>query len=328
MNKMVILYSICKTDTNNIHVIYRENETQLSWTTADICKEIAAPEYGMVKSANIANICGSLLSHTLLPPLGNSSTRKCDAERAEQRLQKKGCTSASPAPSCPSSPGDKASRICSSGEKTSDTADSSSVGQKKISKVKQAKKLSSTTTVRRSTRRNPRQQSKMELVANISPAAATTPVEPAEVSTEESAPRPQRKATAGFKNVLAEIVEDEFEGISHDAACADDGDRNVGGYQWNDGEWDEWKKQWSQPEPEDEFEMDNMPLDKDLDLDSDDKSIQMMTTPVDSISKSRVKVVKKPVNATTKKTGVLQKRHQEPKDDSEDSESNEGRVIW
>lgn len=168
----------------------------------------------------------------------------------------------------------------------------------------------------------------MELVADVSPAAATTPVEPAKVSTEESAPCPQRKATAGFKNVLAEIVEDEFEGISHDAACADDGDRNVGGYQWNDGEWDEWKKQWSQSEPEDEFEMDDMPLDKGLDLDSDDESIQTTTTPVDSISKSRAKVVKKPVNATTKKTGVLQKRHQEPKDDSEDSESNEGKVIW
>lgn len=167
----------------------------------------------------------------------------------------------------------------------------------------------------------------MEPVANLSPAVATTPVEPVEESAEESVTCPQRKATAGFKNVLAEIVEDEFEGISHNAARADDGDRNVGGYQWNDGEWDEWKKQWSQSEPEDEFKMDDMPLDKGLDLDSDDESIQTTTTAVDSISKSRAKAVKKPVNATTKKTGELQKRHQEPMDDSEASESDEGEVI-
>lgn len=150
MNKMIILYSICETDTNNIHVIYRENETQLSWTTADICEEIAAPEYGI--SGEVCQYCKHLwlfiVTHTSSPALmGNSSTRKRDAERAEQRLQKKGRVSASPAPSCPSSPGDKASHICSLGEKTSDTADSSSVGQKKISKVKQTKKPSSTTTV-------------------------------------------------------------------------------------------------------------------------------------------------------------------------------------
>lgn len=197
----------------------------------------------LVKSANIANICGSLLSHTSSSALmGNSSTRKRDAERAEQRLQKRGCASASPAPSCPSSPGGKASHICSSGGKTSNTVDSSSVDQKKISKAKQAKKLSTTTATRRSTHRNAGQQLQMEPVANLSPVVATTPVEPVEGSAEESATRPQRKATAGFKNVLAEIVGDEFEGISHDAAHADDGDRNVGGYQWNDGEWDEWKK--------------------------------------------------------------------------------------
>ena len=30
MSRMVILYSICEMETNNVHVNYRENETQLS----------------------------------------------------------------------------------------------------------------------------------------------------------------------------------------------------------------------------------------------------------------------------------------------------------
>jgi len=138
--------------------------------------------------------------------------------------------------------------------------------------------------------------------------------------------RPRRKATAGFENVLAEIVE-ELGHEDHEERVADD-DKAVGGYKWGPGEYENWAKRWNSgpDEREDDFESDDS-LYGEFDWDSVGGPAQIVPV-ASSVSKrgeAKSRTSQKAAGIKPKKATSSKKRNREPESFDISSDSDTGK---
>jgi hypothetical protein len=190
--------------------------------------------------------------------------------------------------------------------------------QAKSTKPKRSKE-SNPVAVRRSGRT--RTVSQLSDTNSHDKALPTSTAEPVEEPVTELTSRPQRKAKTAFENRLAEIVEEERTTDEGMAQHAEEDDRNVGGYQFDEEEWKRWEKEWEirDYEVENDFEDDGGNEGEDSDLGSENPSAQTNSSGVSKQAKVSLKLSKSSKAAKPSKKRL---QNLESSDDSDSSEDD------